>query len=47
MGFAPFGEPWRWRGEIDVRAVIIEFLCDRDSVPEGEAVRPSGCTEVW
>lgn len=43
MGFAPFGEAWRWRGRVDGRPVVIEFLCDLDTAREGEDIRPKGC----
>src|SRR5687768_10231047 len=38
MEFKPEREQkgWRWTGRVDGRRVKIEFLCDLDTVPEGE-----------
>jgi hypothetical protein len=46
LQFAPSSEDWRWRRRIDGRPVKIEFLCDLDDHPEGEVIRPTGCTEL-
>lgn len=46
LEYAPSDEDWRWRGRIDERPVKIEFLCDLDDHPEGEVIRPAGCSEL-
>lgn len=48
MGFEPdpSEDGWRWRGPIDGWPVKLEFLCDLGDHPEGEIIRPRGCTTL-
>ena len=47
MSFGPLDdEGWRWRGRVDDIGVRIEFLCDLPEYPEGEVVRPEGCSRL-
>ncbi len=43
---APNDDGWRWRGPVDGTTVTLEFLCDLPDHPEGEVIRPQGCTDL-
>jgi hypothetical protein len=48
LEFAPdaTADGWRWRGPVDGVTVKFEFLCDLPDHPEGEIIRPRGCTTL-
>lgn len=46
LDFTPEERGWRWRGEVGGRKVKIEFLCDLDSLVDGELISPKGCEEL-
>lgn len=48
MNFEPDrnADGWCWRGPIDGWPVKLEFLCDLPEHPEGEIIRPRGCTKL-
>jgi len=46
IGFEPDAGGWRWRGEIEGKAVKMEFLCDLPTAREEELVPIRGCKEL-
>jgi hypothetical protein len=48
IGFESSGEGrgWRWRGQVDGRAVKMEFLCDLDDRREEELVEVAGADKL-
>ena len=46
FGSDPAEDGWRWRGAVEDWQVKLEFLCDLPNHPEGEMIRPHGCTNL-